>query len=73
MSTNQNISKPLWIKITLCGFAAVLLASLSIGGLAVYRQNGAAEDHLEANLSNTLSYIQADLDGQRRRRRAWPC
>ncbi len=66
MLVPKAVTKPLWIQITLCGFAAVLLASLSIGSLAFYSRYSAAQDDLKTTLANTLGYIQADLDAQKR-------
>jgi methyl-accepting chemotaxis protein len=66
MSTEHKITRPLWFKITFCGFVAVVLASLSIGGLALYRQYNVAEDSVETSLANSLTYIQSDLDAQKR-------
>ena len=66
MLVPKAVTKPLWIQITLCGFVAVLLASLSIGSLAFYSRYSAAQDDLKTTLANTLTYIQADLDAQKR-------
>jgi len=33
------ITRPLWLTITACGFAAVLFSSIAIGGTAWYRQS----------------------------------
>ncbi len=63
---NTAIARPLWIKITAYGFAAVLLSSLAVGGLAFYRQYGAGEDDIESKLSSNVAAIQADMAAQRR-------
>jgi methyl-accepting chemotaxis protein len=37
--TEMDIKRPMWVRITAYGFAAVLFASATIGGLAWYRQS----------------------------------
>jgi hypothetical protein len=35
---NQNVTRPIWLKLTACGAAAVTITSLAIGGLSLQRQ-----------------------------------
>ena len=63
---NEQVQRPLWLKITGCGFAAVLLASLSIGGLSFYRQYQAGEDDLRDEVVKDTAAIQADMAAQQR-------
>ncbi len=58
--------RPLWIKITAYGFAAVLLSSLTVGGLAFHRQYLAGEDDVETELGSDVAAIQADMAAQQR-------
>ena len=62
----KDVAKPLWIKITACGFAAVLVSSLSVGGLAFQRQYQAGEQQIRRQLSQDTAAIEADLAAQRR-------
>jgi methyl-accepting chemotaxis protein len=60
MSEN-SIKRPLWIKITGYGFAAVLFASAAIGGLAWYRQADMNDKALYSAAAGDLEVIQADM------------
>ncbi|WP_454858093.1 methyl-accepting chemotaxis protein [Rhizobium binxianense] len=64
--SNGNIKRPIWIRITLYGFAAVLFASVTIGGLAWFRQTMSSEKSLEKELTADLHVIQTDMDAQKR-------
>ncbi|GGG22159.1 hypothetical protein GCM10010924_59590 [Rhizobium wenxiniae] len=59
--TAQIARKPLWIKITGYGFAAVLFASAAIGGLAWHRQNATNAEVLESKAASDLNVIQTDM------------
>jgi hypothetical protein len=60
-----KIKRPLWIRITAYGFAAVLFASIAIGGLGYYRQSDMSEHALEAELDSDLDVLQADMTQQK--------
>lgn len=64
--SDRNIKRPIWIRIASYGFAAVLFASVTIGGLAWYRQNISSDKSLEKELSADLHVIQTDMDAQKR-------
>jgi methyl-accepting chemotaxis protein len=59
--TADAVRKPLWIKITGYGFAAVLFASAAIGGLAWYRQADMNEKALYDKAASDLNVIQTDM------------
>ena len=62
----NGVTRPLWIKITGCGFAAVLVSCLSVGGIAIDRQSGALDERLRTELGSDLGFIEADIEGQKR-------
>ena len=62
----NKVARPLWVKITGYGFAAVLLASTAIGGLGWYRQSELTERSLDVESRNDVEFIQADMVGQGR-------
>ena len=62
----EEIKRPIWIRITAYGFAAVMFASAAIGGLAWYRQNAMSDQSLQKELSSDLHVIQADMEAQKR-------
>ena len=62
----KDVAKPLWITITACGFTAVLLSSLAVGGLAFHRQYRAGEEQIEEKLAQDTAAIEADMAAQRR-------
>jgi methyl-accepting chemotaxis protein len=62
----NEIARPLWIKITGCGFLAVLLASTVIGGLGWYRQSELTQHSLEFQSRSDGEFIQADMESQGR-------
>ncbi|MDM9625525.1 methyl-accepting chemotaxis protein [Rhizobium sp. S152] len=61
-----NIKRPLWIRITAYGFAAVLFASAAIGGLGWYRQSEMNDRALQKELEGDLAVIQTDMQAQKR-------
>ncbi|WP_313618758.1 methyl-accepting chemotaxis protein [Agrobacterium sp.] len=65
MNTNA-VTKPLWIKITGYGFAAVLFASAAIGGLAWYRQADMNDKALDSKAASDLQVMQTDMEAIQR-------
>jgi methyl-accepting chemotaxis protein len=59
--TADAVRKPLWVKITGYGFAAVLFASAAIGGLAWYRQADMNDRALESKAASDFDVIQTDM------------
>ena len=57
---------PLWAKIMSGGFAAVMFASLGIGGISFYRQYEAGEEDFGLELAQDLATIAADMESQKR-------
>ena len=57
----REVAKPLWIKITGCGFAAVLLSSLAVGGMAFQRQYASGERQMDEKLAKDTQAITADM------------
>ncbi|GGD04003.1 methyl-accepting chemotaxis protein [Aureimonas glaciei] len=64
--SDAPIKRPLWIRITAYGFAAVLFASAAIGGLAWYRQSAMSTQSVASELQNDMAHIQSDMDAQKR-------
>ncbi|MCL6709267.1 hypothetical protein M8R20_19975, partial [Pseudomonas sp. R2.Fl] len=64
--TNTNIKRPLWIKLTAYGFAAVLFSSIAIGGAAWHRQSVMNEDALRKELDTDLALVQSDMNAQKK-------
>ncbi|MBO3758226.1 methyl-accepting chemotaxis protein [Ciceribacter sp. L1K22] len=64
--TDNNIKRPLWIKLTAYGFAAVFFSSIAIGGAAWYRQSIMNEEALAKELESDLTLVQSDMDGQKK-------
>ncbi|MBR0557697.1 HAMP domain-containing protein [Ciceribacter sp. L1K23] len=64
--TDTNIKRPLWIKLTAYGFAAVFFSSIAIGGAAWYRQSIMNEEALAKELESDLTLVQSDMDGQKK-------
>ena len=64
--SEEQIKRPIWIRITAYGFAAVLFASAAIGGLAWHRQSAMSDQSLQKELSADLHVIQTDMDAQKR-------
>ncbi|MGI3899094.1 MAG: methyl-accepting chemotaxis protein [Janthinobacterium lividum] len=63
---DKGVSRPLWIQITACGFAAVLFSCLSIGGLAINRQYRAMEERIGNDLDSDIAFIQSEIAAQTR-------
>ncbi|MCQ1854754.1 methyl-accepting chemotaxis protein [Neorhizobium galegae] len=61
-----SIRKPLSRRLTFFGFAAVLFASVVIGGLAWERQSSMTEQALQTELDSDLAVIQDDMAAQGR-------
>ncbi|SES38893.1 methyl-accepting chemotaxis protein [Rhizobium sp. NFR03] len=58
--------RPLWIKITAYGFAAVLFSAVAIGGSASYRQSASTADTLAREASADLALVETDMAAQRK-------
>ncbi len=63
---DKGVSRPLWVKITACGFAAVLFSCLAIGGIAIDRQYGAMQERMAAELVNDIAFINTEIAAQTR-------
>jgi len=61
-----NIKKPMWVKLTAYGFAAVLFAGATIGGLGWYSQSRMNEQAVLKEFHADLAVLEADMDAQRR-------
>jgi methyl-accepting chemotaxis protein len=61
-----TIEKPISRRLTFFGFAAVLFASVVIGGLAWERQSSMTEQALQTELESDLAVIQDDIIAQKR-------
>ncbi|MDP3526773.1 MAG: methyl-accepting chemotaxis protein [Hoeflea sp.] len=61
-----NIKRPMWVKMTGYGFAAVLFASAAIGGLAWYSQSAMNERAVLQEFNSDLDVLEADMDAQKR-------
>ncbi|AYD00084.1 methyl-accepting chemotaxis protein [Neorhizobium sp. NCHU2750] len=64
--TELTIKRPLWIKISGYGFAAVLFASAAIGGMGWYAQANMSSDALQTKVSGDIALIHSDMDGLQR-------
>ncbi|MFB2550349.1 methyl-accepting chemotaxis protein [Ensifer soli] len=64
--TEARISRPLWARISLYGFAAVLFSAAAIGGLAWYQQSTESERAITVELASDLAFVEADMDAQKR-------
>ena len=64
--TVAKVTRPLWIKIAACGVASVLFASVTIGGLAWYRQAAMSDGAIRAETANDLAFVEADIRAQKR-------
>jgi methyl-accepting chemotaxis protein len=53
--------KPLWIKVTACGFGAVLFCSFVIGGLAFYHQYVESEATITDRFEYDANFVRADM------------
>jgi methyl-accepting chemotaxis protein len=63
--SNVSVKRPLWMTITASGFAAVLFASIAIGGSAWYSQSNASSDALQREVAADLSLIETDMAAQK--------
>ncbi|EKF61555.1 methyl-accepting chemotaxis protein [Agrobacterium albertimagni AOL15] len=61
-----QIKRPLWMTLTVCGFAAVLFSSVAIGGTAWYRQSVATEDAVNREVAGDLALIETDMAAQKK-------
>ena len=68
MAKNNGVSRPIWLQITACGFAAVLISSLCIGSLSFYNQYHQTEsaDRIARNTDDKLRLILSDIEAARR-------
>ena len=64
--TELNIKRPLWVKITGYGFAAVLFTSAAIGGMAWWAQSSMSADALHTKANSDIALIQNDMQGIQR-------
>jgi methyl-accepting chemotaxis protein len=64
--SENKVRKPLWVKVTACGFAAVLFSSAIIGGTAWYRQEAAKEDTLTREALGDKALIETDMTAQKK-------
>ncbi|WP_343289755.1 methyl-accepting chemotaxis protein [Ferranicluibacter rubi] len=60
------VKRPLWIKITAYGFAAVLFSAVAIGGSASYRQSASTADTLAHEASADCALVEMDMAAQRK-------
>ena len=65
-TSKATVRRPLWMRMTLYGFAAVLFASCMIGGLAWYRQSAMSESAMKAAMRNDVMFVKADMAAQER-------
>ncbi|OCW58104.1 methyl-accepting chemotaxis protein [Hoeflea olei] len=61
-----DIKRPMWVKMTAYGFAAVLFASATIGGLAWYSQSSMNEQAVLKEFNADLAVLEADMEAQKR-------
>ncbi|MGV3549093.1 methyl-accepting chemotaxis protein [Rhizobium sp.] len=61
-----DVKQPIWMRITACGFAAVLFTSVAIGGIGLYRQSQESDRAIQKELTNDLAAIQSDMNNQKR-------
>jgi methyl-accepting chemotaxis protein len=61
-----DVKRPIWMRITACGFAAVLFTSIAIGGIGLYRQSQESDHAIDKELVNDLAAIQFDMNNQKR-------
>jgi methyl-accepting chemotaxis protein len=60
------VKRPLWIRITAYGFAAVLFSAVAIGGSAWYRQSASMADTVAREASADLALVETDMAAQRK-------
>jgi methyl-accepting chemotaxis protein len=61
-----DVKQPIWMRITAYGFAAVLFASVAIGGIGLYRQSQESVRAIQKELGNDLAAIESDMNNQKR-------
>ncbi len=66
MAKTNGVSRPFWVQMTACGFAAVLASSLSIGALGSYRQYNQAENAIRVTTQDQIKIILTDIEAARR-------
>ncbi len=66
MSKPARVGKPIWVQISLCGFAAVLLCSITLGCLGVYNQYNEGELRIRSAMDEQVRYVLTDLEAARR-------
>jgi methyl-accepting chemotaxis protein len=59
--SDVKVRKPIWVKISAYGFAAVLFAGSAVGGLGWYRQSSMSDDQLRIKVQSDLNLIQTDM------------
>ena len=64
--TDTSIRRPLWVKMTAYGFAAVLFSSATIGGSAWYSKTAATQDTLHREVTSDRALIDTDMAAQRK-------
>ncbi|MEM5470593.1 methyl-accepting chemotaxis protein [Hoeflea sp. AS60] len=64
--TATDIKRPMWVKMTAYGFAAVLFASATIGGLAWYSQSSMNQRAVLKEFSSDVEVLEADMAAQKR-------
>ena len=62
----QDVEKPLWLKLVGCGFAAVMAASLAIGGHGLFREYALGDAALADQSKRNIEDVFDDMDAQRR-------
>jgi len=63
---HSDVKRPLWIKITAYGFAAVLFSAVAIGGSASYRQSASTADTVAREAAADLALVETDMAAQRK-------
>src|SRR3989338_9511662 len=61
-----DVKRPIWIRITAYGFAAVLFTSCAVGGIGLVRKSQESELAIQTELGNDLAAIRFDMENQRR-------
>jgi methyl-accepting chemotaxis protein len=61
-----HVKRPLWVKITSYGFAAVLFSSAVIGGMAWYKQSAATQETLSRESASDRALIETDMAAQKK-------
>ncbi|MBX9459085.1 MAG: HAMP domain-containing protein [Rhizobium sp.] len=61
-----DVKRPIWMRITAYGFAAVLFTSVTIGGIGLYRQSEESARAIQKELTTDLAAIEFDMNNQKR-------